>query len=138
MHLGVLGSLLGFNIRVAQVIIYNDFMRGAPISGLTPGQLAILLLIESNPNITQQTLADGIGAEKSTLVVRLHRLEERGLVERVRSDTDRRHKWLRLTREGQTALKKMLEFVTRHEKKISARLSSAERAKLIELLRKVG
>jgi len=138
MNYGLLGSLLGFRIRMAQLVIYDDFIRGAPVRGLTPGQFAILLLIESNPDITQQTLAEGIGAEKSTLVVRLHRLEERGLIERVRAETDRRQNWLRLTRAGKVALQKMLDFVARHEKKIGARLAAPERAQLLELLRKIG
>jgi hypothetical protein len=32
----------------------------------------------------------------------------------------------------------MLSFVSRHEKKLTAKLSAAERAKLIELLNKIG
>ena len=79
--IGVLGSLIGFNLRMAQLAVYDDFMRGAPIRGLTPGQLAILVLIDRNPNSTQQRLSALIGIEKSTLVVRLHRLAERGLIE---------------------------------------------------------
>jgi DNA-binding MarR family transcriptional regulator len=138
LELGVLGSLLGFNLRLAQLTVYEDFMRGAPVSGLTPGQLAILVLIDKNPNITQQRLSDGIRTEKSTLVVRLHRLSDRGLIERVRSTEDRRQNGLRLTRKGAAALKSMLAFVAEHERKISTRLSAAERKELIALLRKIG
>ena len=81
-------------------MVYDDFMRGAPVRGLTPGQLAILVLIDKNPNSTQQRLSEGIRIEKSTLVVRLHRLADRGLIERVRSTEDRRQNGLRLTRQG--------------------------------------
>lgn len=138
LELGVLGSLLGFQLRLAQLTVYEDFMRGVPVSGLTPGQLAILVLIDKNPNITQQRLSDGIRTEKSTLVVRLHRLSDRGLIERVRSTEDRRQNGLRLTRKGAAALKSMLAFVAEHERKISTRLSAAERKELIVLLRKIG
>jgi DNA-binding MarR family transcriptional regulator len=135
---GVLGSLIGFNLRIAQLVVYDDFMRGAPVPGLTPGQLAILVLIDKNPNLTQQRLSDGIRTEKSTLVVRLHRLTDRGLIERVRSTEDRRQNGLRLTRQGQAALKSMLAYVAQHERKISARLTAAERKQLITLVRKLG
>lgn len=138
LDIGVLRSIVGFHIRSAQLVVYDDFLRNAPVRGLTPGQFAILILIDQNPKITQQILAEGIGTEKSTLVVRLHRLADRGLIERVRSETDRRQNWLRLTRQGQATLEKMLDFVTRHEKKISSRLSAAERVKLVELLGKIG
>jgi DNA-binding MarR family transcriptional regulator len=135
---GVLSSLIGFNLRMAQLAVYDDFMRGATVSGLTPGQLAILVLIDRNPNTTQQRLSDGIGVEKSTLVVRLHRLAERGLIERVRSTADRRENGLRLTSKGEAALKSMLAFVARHERRIAARLSPSERKQLVTILRKIG
>ena len=135
---GVLGTLLGFHLRAAQLVVYDDFMRGAPVPGLTPGQLAILVLIDKNPNITQQRLSDGLRTEKSTLVVRLHRLSDRGLIERVRSTEDRRQNGLRLTRQGAAALKAMLAHIRQHERKISARLTAADRKQLISLLRRVG
>jgi DNA-binding MarR family transcriptional regulator len=136
--IGVLGSLIGFNLRMAQLAVYDDFMRGAPVRGLTPGQLAILVLIDRNPNSTQQRLSALIGIEKSTLVVRLHRLAERGLIERVRSTEDRRENDLRLTRKGQATLKSMLAFIARHERKVTRKLSADERKQLVVLLRKIA
>jgi DNA-binding MarR family transcriptional regulator len=138
LDIGVLRSLIGFNLRMAQLAVYDDFLRGAPLRGLTPGQLAILVLIDRNPNTTQQRLSQRIGIEKSTLVVRLHRLADRGLVERVRSTEDRRENALRLTPRGRAALASMLEFITRHERKIAAALSADERRQLITLLRKIA
>jgi DNA-binding MarR family transcriptional regulator len=135
---GVLGSLIGFNLRMAQLAVYDDFLRGAPVRGLTPGQLAILVLIDRNPNTTQQRLSDWMGVEKSTLVVRLHRLAERDLIERVRSTEDRRQNGLRLTREGQAALKSMLAFIARHEREVTGKLTAAERKQLVVLLRKIA
>src|SRR5256885_6321693 len=105
---------------MAQLAVYDDFLRGAPVRSLTPGQLAILVLIDRNPDTTQQRLSEEIGIEKSTLVVRLHRLADRGLLERVRSTEDRRQNGLRLTPRGRATLKSMLEFVAHHERKIAA------------------
>jgi DNA-binding MarR family transcriptional regulator len=135
---GVLSSLIGFRLRKAQLLVYDDFMRGAPVRRLTPGQLAILIFIDRNPDMTQQRLCDGILVEKSTLVVRLHRLVERGLIQRVRSTEDRRQNSLKLTKKGLAALKSMLAFVDKHERKITARLSAAERKQLLDLLVKIG
>jgi DNA-binding MarR family transcriptional regulator len=138
LNFGPLRALVGFNIRQAQLAVYEDFMRGAPVRGLTPGQLALLVLVDQNPDITQQRLCEGIGVEKSTLVVRLHRLAERGLLERVRSTEDRRQNGLRLTKKGTAALKSMLSFVARHESKIAQHLSAAERKQLLVLLSRIG
>jgi DNA-binding MarR family transcriptional regulator len=134
----VLESLIGFQLRKAQLAVYDDFMRGAPVRGLTPGQLAIMILIERNPNMTQQHLCDGIRIEKSTLVVRLHRLADRGLIERERSTEDRRQNVLKLTKRGAQTMRTMLAFVAKHERKIAARLSAAQRKELIDLVRKIS
>jgi DNA-binding MarR family transcriptional regulator len=134
---GVLPGLLGFQIRRAQLAIFADFMRRAPVKGLTPGQLAILVFIDQNLDLTQQRLCDGIGVEKSTLVVRLHRLAERGLIRRVRSPKDRRENILELTAQGRARLKSMLNFVASHEERVSVQLSQAERKQLFALLAKI-
>jgi DNA-binding MarR family transcriptional regulator len=137
LNLGPLRALVGFNIRQAQLAVYDDFMRGAPVPGLTPGQLALMVLVDENPNITQQRLCEGIRVEKSTLVVRLHRLAERDLIQRVRSTEDRRQNGLRLTTKGKATMRAMLAFVARHERKIASALSVAERKQLIDLLARI-
>lgn len=112
-------------------------MRRAPVKGLTPGQLAILVLIDQNPELTQQRLCDGIGVEKSTLVVRLHRLAERGLIRRVRSPRDRRENILELTAQGRNKLKAMINFVASHEERVFGQLTATERKQLVALLAKI-
>jgi DNA-binding MarR family transcriptional regulator len=96
-----------------------------------------MLLVEHNPGLTQQSLSDGIHIEKSTLVVRLHRLEERGLLRRVRSNNDRRSNVLEVTAEGKKALRSMISFVRQHEDRLMADLKPAERQQLLKLLGKV-
>ena len=134
----MLSSLIGYRLRKAQLAVYADFMRGAPVKRLTPGQFAILIFIDRNPDMTQQRLCDRLLVEKSTLVVRLHRLVQRGLIKRVRSTGDRRQNLLKLTKKGAVALERMLSFVTQHERKVLARLSSKERKQLWKLLVKIG
>lgn len=134
---GPLTSMVGFRLRAAQLVMYDDFLREAPVLGLTPGQFAILLLVEHNPGLTQQSLSDGIRIEKSTLVVRLHRLEERGLLRRVRSNNDRRSNVLEVTAEGKKALRSMITFVRQHEDRVLSELKTSERQQLLKLLSKV-
>jgi DNA-binding MarR family transcriptional regulator len=132
-----MSKFIGFQIRRAQLAIYADFMRRAPVRGLTPGQLAILVIIDQNAELTQQRLCDGIGVEKSTLVVRLHRLADRGLIRRVRSSTDRRQNILELTAQGKTKLRAMLTFVNEHERRLTSQLTEAELKQLTTLLAKI-
>jgi DNA-binding MarR family transcriptional regulator len=135
---GVLEQLLGFQIRRAQLRVYWDFARDAPIEGITPGQLAILVFIRANPGLTQQRLCTSLGIEKSTLAVTLHRLCERRLVVRERSTRDRRENALALTEHGAATLRIMLQHVAKHERRIARALSRDERRTLIRLLNKVA
>jgi DNA-binding MarR family transcriptional regulator len=136
--LGPLDSLLGYRLRRAQLAVYEDFLRDAPVENLAPGQFAILLLIDHNPDLTQQELCEGIGVDKSTFTTTLDRLADRDLIRRVRSKEDRRSNSLRLTAKGQAARKAMLAHVARHERRAFARLTASERKALMTLLRKVG
>jgi len=64
-------------------------------------------------------------------------LEERALLER-RRGADRRTNGLWLTRSGRVALARIKRSIARHESRIAARLTGAERAQLIALLEKLS
>src|SRR6476646_7784052 len=72
--------------------------------GLTPSQAGVLRLLGRSPGLSQRSLADRLGAVPSRVVPLIDSLEARGLVERVRSSTDRRNYELRLTAAGATML----------------------------------
>jgi DNA-binding MarR family transcriptional regulator len=137
LEVGPLNDFVGYRLRRAQLAVYDDFVRGQGGSALTPGLFGVLVLIDHNPDITQQQLCEGIGVDKSTLVVTLHRLSDRGLIKRVRSTQDRRQNGLRLTAKGAARLRAMIAYVKQHERKITARLTDAESKHLVELLIKV-
>ena len=97
----------------------------------------MLLLVEANPWVTQSRLAAAVGRDRSTMVGVLDRLEARGLIER-RKGADRRTNGLWLTRTGRGLLSKAKRAIAVHERRVAARLSAAERAKLLELLGRIG
>jgi DNA-binding MarR family transcriptional regulator len=138
LNMGPLGALVGFRLRRAQLAVYEDFLRDAPVAGIAPGQFAILVLIEGNPQMTQQQLCEGIGVDKSTFAITLDRLSDRGLIRRIRSSEDRRQNSLQLTAKGALALKAMVAHVDRHERRMFATLSTAERESLIGMLKRLG
>jgi DNA-binding MarR family transcriptional regulator len=138
LNLGPLPSILGFRLRRAQLRVYEDFQSDAPSPKLAPGQVGILVLIDGNPDKTQQQLCEAMGVDKSTFAISLDRLADRGLIRRVRSEEDRRRNSLRLTAKGAAALKAMLAHVERHERRVFAELSAAERVQLLEMLTRIG
>ncbi len=71
------------------------------------------------------------------MAVTLDRLVERGWVERVRSDKDRRAKHIHLTAKGRDLVQRAEKIPLTMEDAALRVLSAAERALLIELLMKV-
>lgn len=134
---GPLMDLLGYRIRLAQLAVFDDFMRRQPRPAMTPGQFAMLVFIQQNPGITQRFLSERIGIDKSTLTLALDRLVERGLVVRLRSNEDRRSNALQLTTAGRKRLSAMNSFIKRHEERIASGLSETERRQLMRLLSKI-
>jgi len=132
---GALPGLLGYRLRLAQQAVFRDF--AASVQGLSPGRVGLLIYIDANPGVTQSRLAEAAGRDRSTMVGVLDQLEARGLTER-RRGVDRRTNGLWLTRNGRALLRRALRAIARHERRISARLSAAERRQLLALLDKIS
>jgi DNA-binding MarR family transcriptional regulator len=132
---GALPELLGYRLRLAQQAVFRDF--AASVQGLSPGRVGLLILIDANPGVTQSRLAEAVRRDRSTMVGVLDQLEDRGLVER-RQGADRRTNGLWLTRAGRALLAQALRAIARHERRIAARLTAADRRRLLQLLGKIS
>jgi DNA-binding MarR family transcriptional regulator len=132
---GMLPGLLGYRLRLAQQTVFRDFAKS--VAELSPGRVGILLLIDANPGVTQSALAQAVGLDRSTMVGLVDTLEERRLIERRRGE-DRRTNGLWLTRPGRGLLARLKKRIEVHERRVSGRLSAAERAQLIALLEKLS
>jgi DNA-binding MarR family transcriptional regulator len=131
---GALPGLLGYRLRLAQQAVFRDF--ASSVGEVSPGRVGLLLLVEANPGVTQSRLARAVHLDRSTMVGVIHTLEGRGLIERRRGE-DRRTNGLWLTRAGRSMITRLKERIELHERRVAARLSSAERAQLIALLEKL-
>ena len=101
---GVLDELLGFHLRLAQAALYRDFVRSLAKLDLSQRQFAVLELVRANPGVSQAQLAGFLALDRPAIMSVVDRLEQRGLVLRERSRTDRRRQEIRLTAEGDHAL----------------------------------
>jgi DNA-binding MarR family transcriptional regulator len=132
----ILEELVGYAVRRAQLSIYEDFAETLGVDGLTPQRFSSLVIIGSNPGISQTRLAEVMGIARSGVVSIIDTFEQAGLVERQDSG-DRRSYNLQLTREGQRQLKKYKNAVKEHDDRISQQLTEKERQQLRELLGKL-
>jgi DNA-binding MarR family transcriptional regulator len=137
LDLGVLPSLIGYHVRLAQIEVFEDFAQTLSQFDLSPGRFGVLVLIEANPGLNQGQLAAASRLDRSTMVSVIDYLEGRGLVVRKPSPTDRRTNALWLTPKGKVLVGQMKQLIAQHEERVLADLSAAERATLIELLGRI-
>jgi DNA-binding MarR family transcriptional regulator len=136
---GRMQKLLGYNLAQAGIPSLRIFKKriGEPFQ-LRRLDFTILMLVASNPHVTQRqiSLALEVSAPRLTLV--FDKLVERELITRTRSESDRRKQYIALTRQG-TALVRKAERVADHmEEELLGHLSDLEKALLFQLLEKVA
>ncbi len=133
-----LPGLIGYQLRRAQVRVFNDFLESMKDIGVTPGQFGVMAIIGANAGLSQSALARAVGIERSTIVAVIDRLEARGLAHRRPSPTDRRSHALVLSEKGQVALARVKERVVDHERRIAENFTPAEQSRLIDFLKRLA
>jgi DNA-binding MarR family transcriptional regulator len=122
--MGELGDVLGFLIRRAQLWVFQDFAKLLAPLQIRPADYAVLSIIEANAGLSQIALANTLEIERAHLVRVLHRLENRNLLTRAPSASDRRSHSLQLTDHGRTVLAKSHGLVAEQEKRLAQRLGT--------------
>ena len=137
LSLGGLEDLLGFHLRVAQATLYRDFVGTLAKLDLTQRQFAVLELLRANPGASQVDLARVLSLDRPAMMTVIDRLEERRLVIRQRSSSDRRRQEIRLTETGGGLLLDARKLVRRHDSRFMSRFSKAEAQAFIGALKRV-
>ena len=106
--------------------------------GLTPAHVRVLGLVGREPGLHQREVAERLGAAPSRLVTLVDDLEERSLLERRRSATDRRHQQLHVAGGAGPQLAAVRRVVGAHDADLVAGLEDHEVATLRSLLAKVA
>ena len=129
-----LEDLLGFQLRRAQIKLFQHFKASMTDLTVTPGQAGVLILIESNAGISQAALARALEIERATLGETITDLEQKHWVERRKSLSDGRSHALYLSKHGEKLMKTLHATINSHEKKVSANLNKNEYREFIRLL----
>jgi DNA-binding MarR family transcriptional regulator len=136
---GLLAGVIGFHLARARVTTQALFVRhiGEPL-GLRPVEYSLLMLLSANGSLTPKQLAAVLALSGPLLTILLDRMQDRGLIERVRNAADRRSQLVQLTAAGTDFVRTLAERTPVMEADLHGSLSAAERAMLIELLDKVA
>lgn len=102
---------------------------------LTPVQFAALDAIAAQPGTDQARVAEMIAYDRATIGGVIERLVQKGWVDRVVSERDRRARELSLTAEGQRILDALVPIVRGLQADILQALDEQERATFLRLAR---
>jgi DNA-binding MarR family transcriptional regulator len=135
---GILPSLIGYQLRRAQIAVFQNFARAMAAHDITPGRFGVLEVIAANAGLSQSELGAILGIDRSTVVAVIDRLEKDGLVRRMKAPNDRRSHALKLSEKGAVTLAVLEQRVAAHERDIAGALSAAERKTLLSLLARIA
>ena len=132
-NMALADSIMHLLHRACQVAdsIFNDEAGGI---GLTTRQLAVLVAVDENRDVSQTGLVSATGIDRSTVAEIVKRLLKRGLIRRRRSRRDARTYAVRLTDEGQKLLLSVKPALVRAEARLVAGLDGARHVQLSQAL----
>src|SRR5215218_2413684 len=105
--LGPLPELMGYVLRRAQLVVFQDFFNAFAPFDISPAQFSVLTVIERNPGLTQSQVAEALGIKRTNFVGMLDELERRTLAERRQTARDKRSHALYLTADGANLMRKL-------------------------------
>ena len=136
--LGPLPELIGYVLRRAQLVVFQDFFAAFAPFDIRPAQFSVLTVIERNPGLTQSQVAEALGIKRTNFVGMLDALEARGLTERRQAARDKRSYALYLTTEGSALVRRLKPVLKAHESRVVGKVGEEGRAALITLLQQIA
>jgi DNA-binding MarR family transcriptional regulator len=120
-----------FRASQVSLSLANQMLAGI---GLCARQAGILTMVTELEPMTQKTLADALGIDRTTMVGLLDDLEGKGYVARQRHPRDRRAFLVHPTDSGRTAKTAAVRILDEQQRRFLAPLTPAERRQLAGLL----
>lgn len=108
------------------------------VSGLTTPQVLVLQTIRDLGEVTTSRISNEISLSQATVTTIMDRLEQRGLIERYRSERDRRIVHTKLTRTGRNALRKAPPLLNEQFIAALSELEPARQAAIVRTLQEVA
>lgn len=99
-------------------------------------QFGVLLLLSKN-TMSQKEISEATLADEPSTTRMLDRMIKKELINKRRSDEDKRKQVVYITEEGQALLTQILPIVATHNEEIASILEEEERQELFRLLQKI-
>ncbi len=124
----------GYLVRRLHQIHSALFLEECSAFEITPVQYGVLTTLSLNPDIDQVSLAQEVGIDRTNVADVLARLAQRGLVQRQRSEVDRRAVLTRITPEGERITRAMLGAMKHAQERLLEPLGTTERELFLAML----
>ncbi|KIQ03218.1 MarR family transcriptional regulator [Agrobacterium tumefaciens] len=132
----ILSDAVIYSLRRAQLSVVNDFNESLLAFSLRPTDFPVLVLVANNCSLKQSDVAEALGIQRANFVAIIDALEDKGLLQRRRSEADRRVHYLEITERGRTVLEEISQVWRAHEGRLIDRLGGEmARDQLVSLLR---
>ncbi|MES2718580.1 MAG: MarR family transcriptional regulator [Pseudomonadota bacterium] len=135
---GPVHGIVGYQLAQAAIVTDQVFDAQAAPGGLRRVEFTMLALIQANPDVTARQLARALAVTPPNIAVWIDRLASRGLITRMRSDSDARVQHIRLAEAGAALVQQTSAALLEGERAALDTLSPAEHAQLLQLLHKVA
>jgi DNA-binding MarR family transcriptional regulator len=135
--LGPLEALIGFQIHLLDLLMYQMYYERLGKAAMTPGMFSTLATIKANSGVRQGALADALLIRRPNMTLLINRLIRTGYVRRRAARGDNRGVELFLRADGERALNDVAATLAAHEHGLTASLTKAERERLGALLAKM-
>ncbi len=124
----------GFLIRRLHQLHYALFFEEFADSDITPVQYGLMTILSTDPDLDQIEIASRLGIDRTSVSDVLKRLSNAGIIERRRSETDRRAVLAKLTPVGRAILREMHVPMARAQERLLDCLDEPRRQQFIETL----
>jgi DNA-binding MarR family transcriptional regulator len=132
-----LRAFVGYDMKRAFNALQADLSRTLMPFGLRMMTFSALSLVVENPGLRPSQLATVLTIERANLVVIVDELEQRGLLTRTPSTTDRRAHALHVTDQGQSLFAKANRAVAEHDARMIAGVAQHLQPQLKDALRQI-
>ncbi len=131
------GSSIGYLLKLAHVLVHDVGTAAFAAHDLSFIQWIVLMKLKEGRAATASDLCKTMHYDNGSVTRLLDQLEERGLLRRERSKTDRRVILLKLTQAGEKKIAELVPVVVDVLNSVLAEFSKAEFAQLVRLLNKL-
>lgn len=128
---------IGFLIAKARNVLKNEYEKELKPYSLSYAHRIILIRLCEKDGLTQKELAQDTYFEQSNLTLMLNTLEQKGMVERVQKENDRRAYLINITPKGKKLKKPLIQMGERIMEKALEGINEDHKTELTDLLQSI-